>query len=136
MADAVTSQTILDGERLFIAKYTNISDGTGETGVVKVDVSTLNPNAFGYACNGVKINKIWSTTHGMEVRILFDATTDTFAWLIPQNTNYLMDFSTFGGIPSNAGAGVTGDVLFTTSDASAGDMYTIVLECIKTYVTS
>lgn len=136
MADAVTSQTILDGERLFIAKYTNISDGTGETGVVKVDVSTLNPNAFGYACNGVKINKIWSTTHGMEVRILFDATTDTFAWMIPQNTNYLMDFSTFGGIPSNAGAGVTGDVLFTTADASAGDMYTIVLECIKTYATS
>lgn len=136
MADAVTSQTILDGERLFIAKYTNISDGTGETGVVKVDVSTLNPNAFGYACNGVKINKIWSTTHGMEVRILFDATTDTFAWMIPQNTNYLMDFSSFGGIPSNAGAGVTGDVLFTTSDASAGDMYTIVLECIKTYATS
>lgn len=136
MADAVTSQTILDGERLFIAKYTNISDGTGETGVVKVDVSTLNPNAFGYACNGVKINKIWSTTHGMEVRILFDATTDTFAWMIPQNTNYMMDFSSFGGIPSNAGAGVTGDVLFSTSDASSGDMYTIVLECIKTYATS
>ncbi len=136
MADAVTSQTILDGERLFIAKYTNISDGTGETGVVKVDVSTLNPNAFGYACNGVKINKIWSTTHGMEVRILFDAATDTFAWMIPQNTNYFMDFSSFGGIPSNAGAGVTGDVLFSTSDASSGDMYTIVLECIKTYATS
>lgn len=136
MADAVTSQTILDGERLFIAKYTNISDGTGETGVVKVDVSTLNPNAFGYACNGVKINKIWSTTHGMEVRILFDATTDTFAWLIPQNTNYLMDFSTFGGIPSNAGAGVTGDVSFTTLDASNGDMYSIIIEGIKTYVSS
>lgn len=136
MADAVTSQTILDGERLFIAKFTNISDGTGETAVVKINAASLNPNAFGYACNGVKINKIWATTHGMEVRILFDATTDTFAWLIPQNTNYLMDFSTFGGIPSNAGAGVTGNVLFTTADASAGDMYTIVLECIKTYATS
>ena len=136
MADAVSSQTILDGERLFIGKFTNISDGTGETGVIKIDVSTLSPNAFGYACNGVKINKIWATTHGMEVRILFDATTDTFAWMIPQNTNYLMDFSTFGGIPSNAGAGVTGDILFTTADASAGDMYTIVLECIKTYATS
>ena len=133
MADNVTSQTILDGERLFIAKYTNISDGTGETAVVKVDVSTLNPSASGHACNGVKINKIWSTTHGMEIRILFDATTDAFAWLVPQNTNYLMDFSTFGGLPSNAGAGVTGDVAFTTSDASNGDMYTVVLECIKTY---
>ena len=136
MADAVTSQTILDGERLFIAKFTNISDGTGETAVVKIDVSTLAPNSFNLACNGVKLNKIYATTHGMEVRILWDASTDVFAWQIPQNTNYLMDLSSFGGIPNNAGAGVTGDVLFTTSDASSGDMYTIVLECIKTYATA
>ena len=136
MADAVTSQTILDGERLFIAKFTNISDGTGESGVIKINVSTLTPNAFGLACNGVKINKIWATTHGMEVRILFDATTDAFAWQIPQNTNYMMDFSSFGGIPNNAGAGVTGNVLFTTADASSGDMYTIVMECIKTYASA
>jgi hypothetical protein len=136
MADAVTSQTILDGERLFIAKFTNFSDGTGETGVVKIDVSTLNPNSFGLACNGVKLNKIYGTTHGFEVQILWDATTDVFAWQIPQNSNYLMDFSSFGGIPNNAGAGKTGDVLFTTRDASAGDMYTIVLECLKTYATS
>jgi hypothetical protein len=136
MADAVTSQTILDGERLFIGKFTNLSDGTGESGVVKIDVSTLNRNAFGLACNGVKINRIWSTTHGMQVRILFDATTDAFAWIIPQNSNYLMDFSTFGGLPSNAGAGVTGDIAFTTQDASNGDSYSIVLECIKTYATA
>lgn len=136
MTDAVSSQTILDGERLFIGKFTNISDGTGETAVVKIDVSTLSPNAAGLACNGVKINKIWGSTHGMEVRILFDATTDTFAWLIPQNTNYLMDFSSFGGLPSNAGTGVTGDVSFTTVDASNGDMYTIVIEAIKTYATA
>jgi hypothetical protein len=136
MADAVASQTILDGERLFIAKFTNISDGTGETAVVKIDVSTLNPNSFGLACNGVKLNKIYGTTHGMEVRILWDATTDVFAWQIPQNSNYLMDLSSFGGIPNNAGAGKTGDVLFTTADASSGDMYSIVLECLKTYDTS
>jgi hypothetical protein len=136
MADAVTSQTILDGERLFIAKFTNISDGTGEAAVLKIDVSTLNPNSFGLACNGVKLNKIYGTTHGMEVRILWDATTDQFAWQIPQNSNYLMDLSSFGGIPNNAGAGKTGDVLFTTADASAGDMYSIVLECLKTYASA
>jgi hypothetical protein len=133
MADAVASQTILDGERLFIAKFTNFSDGTGETNVIKIDVSTLNPNSFGLACNGVKLNKIYGTTHGMEVQILWDATTDVFVWQIPQNSNYLMDFSSFGGIPNNAGAGKTGDVLFTTRDAGAGDMYSIVLECLKTY---
>jgi len=96
----------------------------------------LNPNAFGFACNGIKINKIWGSVHGMNVRILFDATADTFAFLVPQNTSYLMDFSSFGGIPSNAGAGVTGDILFTTHDASAGDSYTVVIEGIKTYATS
>ena len=136
MADVVASQTLLDGERLFIGKFTNISDGTGETAVVKINPSTLSVNAYGRACNGVKINKIWATTHGMEVRILWDATTDVFAWMIPQNTNYLMDFSSFGGLQNNGGTGVNGNVLFTTSDMSAGDMYTIVIECIKTYASA
>lgn len=136
MADAVTTQVILDGERLYIAKFTNISDGTGENKVLKIDVSTLNPNAFGLACDGVKINKIWATTHGMEVQIYWDASTDQYCWLVPQNTNYLMDFSTFGGISNNAGTGKNGDVLFSTQGASAGDSYTIVLECIKTYASA
>jgi hypothetical protein len=136
MADVVASQTLLDGERLFIGKFTNISDGTGETAVVKINPSTLSVNAYGRACNGVKINKIWSTTHGMEVRILWDATTDVFAWMIPQNSNYLMDFSSFGGLQNNGGTGVNGNVLFTTADVSSGDMYTIVIEGIKTYANA
>lgn len=136
MADAVTTQTLLDGERLVIQKFTNISDGTGETAVNKIIPANLAPNAFGLACNGVKINRIWATTHGMEVRILWDATTDVFAWMLPQNTNYFMDFSDFGGLQNNAGAGKTGNVAFTTIDASAGDMYSIVIEGIKTYATA
>lgn len=133
MVDAVTTQTLLDGDRLVIQKFTNISDGTGETAVNKVIVANLAPNQFGLACTGVKINRIWANTHGMEVRILWDATTDAFCWMIPQNTTYDMSFDSFGGLQNNAGAGKTGNVAFTTSDQSAGDMYTIVLECIKTY---
>jgi len=136
MADAVATQTLLDGERLVIQKFTNISDGTGETAVNKIIPANLSPNAFGLACNGVKINRIWATTHGLEVRILWDATTDVFAWMIPQNTNYFMDFSDFGGLQNNAGAGKTGNVAFTTADASSGDMYSIVIEGIKTYATA
>lgn len=136
MADAVTSQTILDGERLFIGKFTNISDGTGEAGVVKVDVSALSPNAFGLACNGIKINKVWAQTVGMSVDILWDATTDLLCETVPENQFYLMDYSSFGGLPNNAGTGKTGDVLFTTVGAAAGDRYTIVIEGIKTYATA
>lgn len=133
MADAVTSQTILDGERLFIGKFTNISDGTGEVGALKIDVSTLSANAAGNACNGVKINKVWAQTQGMGVDILWDATTDLLCETIPADQLYMLDYSSFGGLPNNAGTGKTGDVLFSTVGAASGDRYTIVIEAIKTY---
>ena len=136
MADAVTTQVLEDGERLYIAKFTNISDGTGETAVTKIDVSTLNPNAYNLACNGVKLNKIWAQTDGMGLNILWDATTDVIVETVPQNIMYTADYSSFGGIPNNSGTGKTGDVLFTTVGASSGDRYTVILECIKTYASA
>jgi hypothetical protein len=133
MADAVATQVILDGERLYIAKFTNISDGTGETGALKIDVSTLAPSSFSKACNGVKINKIWVQTLGMGVDILWDATTDVLCESVPADVLYKMCYDEFGGLPNNAGAGKTGDVLFSTVGAAAGDRYTIIIEAIKTY---
>ena len=47
MADTVTSQTIQDGERKAVLKFTNISDGSGESAVTKVDVSALTKNGRG-----------------------------------------------------------------------------------------
>ena len=133
MADAVTSQTIQDGERLAVLKFTNISDGTGESAALKIDVSTLNPDHLGHACNGVKILKVWAQTYGMAVDILWDATTDLICETIPADIMYRIKYDEFGGLPNNSGAGKTGDVLFTTIGATAGDRYTIILEVIKTY---
>jgi hypothetical protein len=133
MADAVTSQTLLDGERLAIMKFTNISDGTGETAVTKVNVSTLTPSASGKACTGVTVSKITSVCHGLEVRMYWDATTDVPFFLSTINTNYENDFSRFGGITNNAGTGKNGNIVFSTADQSAGDTYTVVLEMVKSY---
>ena len=133
MADAVTSQTLMDGERIAIMKFTNISDGTGETAVTKVNVANLARNGAGLACTGVIVSKISSVCHGMEVRMLWDATTDVPFFLSTVNTNYENDFSKFGGITNNAGAGKNGNIVFTTADQTAGDTYTVVLEMIKTY---
>jgi len=133
MADAVTTQTLLDGERLAIMKFTNISDGTGETAVTKVNVANLAPNGAGKPCTGVIVNKISSVCHGMEFRMLWDATTDVPFFMSAVNTNYENDFSNFGGITNNSGAGKNGNILFSTADATAGDTYTVVLEMIKTY---
>ena len=59
MADTVTSQTIQDGERKAVLKFTNISDGTGESAVTKVDVSALDTNSRGDSCTEVAVARIW-----------------------------------------------------------------------------
>ena len=54
MADALTSQVIVDGPRNAVLKFTNVSDGTGQTDAVLVDVSTLSSDPLtGQVCNGV-----------------------------------------------------------------------------------
>jgi hypothetical protein len=133
MADAVTSQTLLDGERLAIMKFTNISDGTGESAVTKVTASSLAASNSGKACSGVTVTKITSACHGMEVRMYWDATTDVPFFLSNVNSNYENDFSKFGGITNNAGTGKNGNIVFSTADASSGDTYTVVLEMVKSY---
>jgi hypothetical protein len=131
MADAVTSQTIFDGERIAVMKFTNISDGTGETAVTKVDVSALNPSSFSKACDGVTIEKVHYTIGGMAVSVLWDATTDVPALVLAPGQS-TFDFTKIQ-LPNDAGTGKNGDVLFSTISASAGDTYTIILEMVKSY---
>ena len=133
MADAVATQILLEGDRKVIMKFTNLSDGTGETKVTKVTVANLAKSAAGRTCTGVTITKIYAMTHGMEVAIYWGATADVPVTVVPQNTNYVADYESFGGLWNNAGAGKTGNVLFSTLDASLGDAYTIILEMVKSY---
>ena len=133
MADAVTSQTIQDGQRIAILKFTNASDGTGESAVKKVDVSALAANSAGLSCSRVTINRIWWQCTGMSVKIDFDASTNVLAIGLSEDSNGYHDYSDFSGIPNNAGSGVTGDLDFTTVGHTSGDTYMIVLEMIKSY---
>ena len=85
MADAVATQTLFDGSKKVIQKFTNISDGTGESAVKKVDVSALASNSDGTACTGVVIERIWWQCIGMKVQILWDATTDILCIELGEN---------------------------------------------------
>lgn len=137
MAVTTNSQTLFDGERVAIMKfYFSTTDTTGETNAVKVNPAALLPSAAGGACDAVSILKVHAMTHGLEVQMNWDATTPLAIETIPQNTQYSMDYSNFGGLTNNAGAGKTGKILFTTLDQSAGDAYTITLEMQKHYVNT
>jgi len=132
MADAVTSQIIFDGTRTAVMKFTNISDGTGESAVLKVDVSALT-GFQGQTCTGVNIVNLDAITVGMGVDLLWDASTDVICYTVGADQFVSFDFNRFGGLSNNAGAGKTGDLLFTTVGASSGDRYTIVLEMVKNF---
>jgi hypothetical protein len=132
MADAVATQILFQGDKQVIMKFTNNSDGTGESAVTKVDVSTL-ASYQGKPCVAVQIDRIYGLTHGMEVRLLWGASTNVTIMTVPQNVMQTMNFDDFGGLDNNAGTGKTGNILFTTLDASAGDTYTIILVMRKLY---
>ena len=134
MADAVASQIIVDGPSFVAIKLTNISAGTGETAVTKVDVSALEADSrTGQSCTDVNIERIWWQCIGMKVRILFDADTDVMAIELGENQSGNHDYSIFGGLTNNAGTGKTGDVKFTTVGASSGDTYTVILYLRKKF---
>lgn len=132
MADAVTSQTIFQGDKQVIMKFTNISDGTGESGVVKVNVANL-AKYQGQSCVAVQIDRIYAATNGMEVRMFWEATSPQLIISVPQGVMNTYDFDQFGGIDNNAGTGKTGNITFSTVGHSSGDSYTIILVMRKLY---
>ena len=133
MADAVTSQTIQDGEKTAIMKFTNVSDGTGESAVKKVDVSALTTNSAGESCTSVSVARIYWATRGMGVNLEFDATSNVLLTGLPSDSTGDEYYDLFTGIPNNAGSGVTGDIDFTTVRHSSGDTYSIILVLNKNY---
>tara|TARA_R100001198_G_C5227001_1_gene207347 strand:- start:1258 stop:1659 length:402 start_codon:yes stop_codon:yes gene_type:complete len=133
MADAVTSQTLADGPKTAVMKFTNVSDSSGESAVTKVDVSALSASADGVTCTGVTIERIWWQCIGMKVQILWDASSDAFCIELGENQSGSHDYSVFGGLTNNAGSGKTGDLNFTTVGASANDTYTVILYMRKQY---
>ena len=133
MADTVTSQTIQDGERVAVLKFTNVSDGSGESAVKKVDVSAQSNNSAGAACTSVDVARIYLACRGMGVDLLFDATSNVLLTGLPADSTGDEYYDLFSGIPNNAGSGKTGDILFTTVGHSSGDTYSIILVLNKNY---
>lgn len=129
MADAVTSTTILNHPNRLVMKFTNNSDGTGESAVVKVDKSTFTgPN--GLEPTQLVIETIKGDVTGMQVYLYADHTTDIPIARIGGLGIVDMDFRAIGGLQTT-GAGETGDITLTTVSHSAGDSYDITISMIK-----
>ena len=82
MADAVTSQTLVDTEKRVVMKFTNLSDGNGESAVKKVDVSALTASPSGAECARVHITQVWYVISGMRIDLEWDASSNVKALIL------------------------------------------------------
>lgn len=124
MADTVTTQTY-DGERNVTVILNNLSDGTGETLVKKLDVTTLHPNPAAHI-------KLWRAFHDVtdgEVILYWEGTPNRLLATLSSASPDL-DFSRTGGLIDDATSG-TGNVLLSTVGFVQNSSYTIRLEFKK-----
>lgn len=129
MANTITKQTIIDGSKYLVVKLHIEGDGSGEeTNLVLVDASTYSP-----AFTNNSIIGVHSTLSGFTADLLWDATANVPIINIPDYEYNLNgpQIGWFGGLPNNAGAGRTGDILLTTTGLGANDHGTIILEIKK-----
>jgi len=131
MADAVTSTTLQDGVKKSVLRFTNVSDGSGEAAVAKVDASALDVMTSGATSTNIKITQCWWSISGMDVDIIWNATANIHALTLTSDGAGYLDFRSFGGLQNTAGGGKNGDILFTTRGHTNLDTYTIVLEVEK-----
>ena len=128
MADIVSTQVLSDTSGVkYVAKMTNISDGSGESLVKKIDASTT---TFMTADGNRKIAKIWwsvnTTKSNASVELVWDGETNATAMLL--NGQGYWDLRTAGNEIINNATTPTGDVLLSTRDFVVGDNYTILVE--------
>ena len=124
MADAVDTVVVFSGTKRRVVRLTNISDGTGESAVVKVDRSALiGPD--GTSPTKLVVEKIEYALDGLQVRLFWEHTTpDEIAILSGAG---FFDWSDVGGLVDPGSAGGEGDITLTTNAHTLGDGYTITL---------
>lgn len=126
MADTVDTKVLFAGRRIYAVRYTNISDGTGESAVAKLTLSGLiGPN--GLAPTAAKIREISYAIQGFtSVRLFWDHTTDDEIAVLPTGVGYF-DWTGVGGNMDPRTAGNAGNILFTTAGTTSGSSYDITI---------
>ena len=124
MVNTVEVQTLVSGPRNLVLKVHIDGDGSGE------ETDTLIVDASAYGASEVKIMGVHGDFSGFTAELEWDATTNVHAMNIP-DYDVDADFTKFGGLINNAGAGKTGDILITTTGLGLGDTGHLILEMKK-----
>jgi hypothetical protein len=120
---AASVLTVNEGRNKFI--YNVRGTGADETNTVIIDLSTKAGPLGGVAPTKIKIDEIWWTIHNYNyIALSFDRTSDVIIdYFMGQG---YMDYRPYGGKIDN-GTGDTGDLLLTSSGATAGSNYSFII---------
>jgi hypothetical protein len=144
MADFVGSQILENGPRFIVAKFTNLSDATGEVGITKIDATSTGPYGVVFQGNtlypGIHISlvRLWFSVTGMILRLQWHATANVDIVNLTQSDSweFLDTRGGFGGLTPPIGvSGITGSIDFTTAAQVANSGYTVVMKLAKNIPT-
>ena len=148
MADAVTSQKLIDSLHRTAYKFTNISDGSGESDVKKVDLSELN-----YAVKTITLSAAPAKNFCVGEILTFDADgSPTYATVqdyrsggttvniigATSGTDQTITATAAPGAANTISGSISGASTITThgSTAIAGVAYNVTLEKLEWYTTN
>lgn len=125
MADIVDVKQISHGPRRYATRLTNQSDGTGEAGVVKIDISAFT-DSNGKTCTYTAVDRIEYSVSGFNYVVLaWDHTADDEIAVL--SGSGVIDVSIDGPLVDPQSAGGTGDIILTTDGAVDGCAYDITI---------
>lgn len=129
MANIITTQIIKDDIHESIIKVNILGDASGE----EANTIIYDASAYNWPTTENNLQYIEYDLHGFGASLLWDATVNVPMLSLVENCQAEVDFRKTGGIPNNAGAGKTGDILLTTLGLAtvAGDSGHIILRIKK-----
>ena len=128
MADTVATQTIADTSGVkYVIKMTNLSDGSGEVLVKKIDASAT---TFMTEDGERSLARVYYSVNVSDaksgVELVWDGATNATALFL--SGSGVMDLRTDGNSFKNNATTPTGDVLLSTKNFANGDNYSIIVE--------
>ena len=134
MADVVTTQVINNGPRNLIIKRTNVSDGTGESGVTFVDAtSTTYANEGQVPGIHLKVVRIVYDVYAGYVRLQWAASSAVDMTMLAGFGE--QNYRPFAGLPNPNPTGATGSILLTTENFALNSAYSITIYMTKNVPT-
>ena len=135
MANSVQIQTLVDSERNLVVKLVGLLDTSNVSLTTLIDpalVAAVNASGLNsQQPTKVAIKKVtYDVEDGLAVNLYWDATADVPIWRFV-GRGFVMG-EHIGFLQNNAGAGVTGKVLYDTDGYSSGSLsFSLLIECIK-----